>query len=232
MVMSGPGRAAAEAYATLQTNIAFSRTDLQVKVLVVTSPLPGDGKTTSAINLALTLTQRGLRTLLIDADLRRGILNQAFDAPLEPGLANVLLGSAPFQTALRQMEVGQHRARLDFLTAGARVDNPTGLIESDRMRILIHQMAGHYDRIIVDSPPVNVVTDAALMGSWADGVIVIARARVTEAPALMHAIEQLRRVRAPVLGVVMNDIDFRKDAAYDSAYRYYDAQPYLDATAD
>jgi succinoglycan biosynthesis transport protein ExoP len=160
------------------------------------------------------------------------VLNRAFNSPLEPGLANVLLGSTRIESALRRMEVGDTRSLLHYLTAGARVDNPTGLIESDRMRTLIREMSAEYDRIIIDSPPVNVVTDAALLGSWADGVIVIARAGMTEGPALSYAVEQLRRVRAPVLGVVLNDIDFRRDAAYDNAYRYYDSESYLNAAAD
>ena len=232
VAMSVPGRAAAEAYATLQTNIVFSRTDRSVKVLVVTSALPGDGKTTCATNLALTLTQRGIKTLVIDADLRRGVINRAFDAPLEPGLANVLLGTARLEAALRKMEVGETHALMYYLTAGTRADNPTGLIESARMRSLITELATEYDRIIIDTPPVNAVTDAALLGSWADGVILIARAGVTERPALAYAVDQLRRVRAPLLGVVLNAIDFRRDSAYDNAYRYYDSEEYLNATAD
>jgi tyrosine-protein kinase Etk/Wzc len=230
--MSVPGRAAAEAYATLQTNIVFSRTDRAVKVVVVTSALPGDGKTTCATNLALTLTQRGIKTLVIDADLRRGVVNRAFDAPLEPGLANVLLGTASLKAALRKMEVGETRAVMHYLTAGTRADNPTGLIESERMRSLIRDLSAEYDRIIIDTPPVNVVTDAALLGSWADGVILIARSGVTERPALAYAVDQLRRVRAPVLGVVLNAIDFRRDSAYDNAYRYYDSEEYLNAAAE
>jgi capsular exopolysaccharide synthesis family protein len=232
VAMSVPGRAAAEAYATLQTNIVFSRTDRSVKVLVVTSALPGDGKTTCATNLALTLTQRGIKTLVIDADLRRGVINRAFDAPLEPGLANVLLGTARLEAALRKMEVGETHALMYYLTSGTRADNPTGLIESARMRSLISELATEYDRIIIDTPPVNAVTDAALLGSWADGVILIARAGVTERPALAYAVDQLRRVRAPLLGVVLNAIDFRRDSAYDNAYRYYDSEEYLNAAAE
>jgi capsular exopolysaccharide synthesis family protein len=232
VAMSVPGRAAAEAYATLQTNIVFSRTDRAVKVLVVTSALPGDGKTTCATNLALTLTQRGIKTLVIDADLRRGMINRAFDSPLEPGLANVLLGTTTLKAALRKMEVGETRALMHYLTAGTRADNPTGLIESERMRTLIGELSAEYDRIIIDTPPVNAVTDAALLGSWADGVILIARAGVTERPALAYAVDQLRRVRAPLLGVVLNAIDFRRDAAYDNAYRYYDSEEYLNAAAE
>lgn len=230
--MSVPGRAAAEAYATLQTNIVFSRTDRAVKVLVVTSALPGDGKTTCATNLALMLTQRGIKTVVVDADLRRGVINRAFDAPLEPGLANVLLGTSTLQAAIRKMEVGDTRAVMHYLTAGTRADNPTGLIESDRMRGLIRDLSAEYDRIIIDTPPVNAVTDAALLGSWADGVVLIARAGITERPALAYAVDQLRRVRAPLLGVVLNAIDFRRDSAYDNAYRYYDSEEYLNATAE
>jgi capsular exopolysaccharide synthesis family protein len=230
--MSVPGRAAAEAYATLQTNIVFSRTDRAIKVLVVTSALPGEGKTTCATNLALTLTQRGIKTLVVDADLRRGVLNRAFDAPLEPGLANVLLGSVTPKAALRKMEVGDTRSVMHYLTAGARADNPTGLLESDRMRTLIRELSEEFDRIIIDTPPVNVVTDAALLGSWADGVLLVARSGMTERPALGYAVDQLRRVRAPLLGVVLNAIDFRRDAAYDKAYRYYDSEEYLNAAAE
>jgi capsular exopolysaccharide synthesis family protein len=230
--MSVPGRAAAEAYATLQTNIVFSRTDRAVKVLVVTSALPGEGKTTCATNLALTLTQRGIKTLVVDADLRRGVLNRAFDASLEPGLANVLLGSVTLKAALRRMEVGDTRSVMHYLTAGARADNPTGLLESERMRTLIRELSEEFDRIIIDTPPVNVVTDAALLGSWADGVLLVARSGMTERPALGYAVDQLRRVRAPLLGVVLNAIDFRRDAAYDKAYRYYDSEEYLNAAAE
>jgi Mrp family chromosome partitioning ATPase len=88
------------------------------------------------------------------------------------------------------------------------------------MRTLMERLKGHYDTIIIDSPPINVVTDAALIGAHADGVVVVVRSGVTAVQALMFAMEQLRHVRAPVLGAVLNDIDFHRDAAYDGAYRF------------
>jgi capsular exopolysaccharide synthesis family protein len=106
--------------------------------------------------------------------------------------------------------------------------NATGLLESDAMRTLIKALEERYDRVIIDTPPVNIVTDAAILATRVDGVLVIARAAVTHADALRYAVDQLERVSAPVLGVVLNDIDFRKDAAYDGAYRYYNHNEYID----
>jgi capsular exopolysaccharide synthesis family protein len=231
LVVSGTGTPAAEAYGSLQTNIAFARRDLDVKTLVLTSPLPGDGKSTCAVNLALTLALRGLRTLLIDADMRRGMVHTAFNASKHPGLSDVLSGGTPVQDAIRHVEVGTERAVLHFLTCGGSPTTPYSLVDSPRMRQMLKQLTEQFDRIIIDTPPVNVVTDAALLGALADGVLLIARAGVTEAAALSYALEQLRHVRAPVLGVVLNDIDFRRDGAYDRTYKYY-TNDYVGTTND
>ncbi|HEX3233693.1 MAG TPA: polysaccharide biosynthesis tyrosine autokinase [Gemmatimonadales bacterium] len=229
--LSGSGTPASEAYGILQTNIAFARSNVEVKTLVLTSPLSGDGKSTCAVNLALTLAHRGLKTLIIDGDLRRGVVHTAFNAPKQPGLTDVLHGTVELSAAIRQVEVGDHGAVLDYLTAGTPPPNPSGVVESAPMRALLEQVACQYDRILIDSPPVNIVTDAALLGASVDGVLLVARAGVTDSAALAYAMEQLRHVGAPVLGVVLNDIDFRRDAAYDGAYRYYNHNEYVSPTA-
>jgi capsular exopolysaccharide synthesis family protein len=227
LMLSGSGTPASEAYGILQTNIAFARSKVEIKTLVLTSPLSGDGKSTCAVNLALTLAHRGLKTLIIDGDLRRGVVHTTFNAPKQPGLTDVLHGTVELPAAIRQVEVGDHGAMLHYLTAGTPPPNPSGMVESTPMRLLLEQLARQYDRIIIDSPPVNIVTDAALLGASADGVLLVARAGVTESAALAYAMEQLRHVGAPVLGVVLNDIDFRRDAAYDGAYRYYNHNEYV-----
>jgi len=222
VLVSDPGsrNAVAEAYSTLQTNLAFINPDAQLKVLVFTSPLSGDGKTTSATNLAVTLVQRGNTVLLIDGDLRRGVINRIFGANREPGLTNVLDGSTPLESALRRVDLGRIGS-LHYLTTGTLPHNPATLLDSEEMDALLSRLKQHYDTIIIDSPPINVVTDAAILGAHADGVVVVVRSGVTAVQALTFAMEQLRHVRAPVLGAVLNDIDFDRDVAYDGAYRFY-----------
>jgi capsular exopolysaccharide synthesis family protein len=218
------GYAAAEAYGILQTNIAFSLPDRPVQIVVVTSALPAEGKTTNALNLAFSLVRRGLRVLVMDADLRRGAVHAVFEAAREPGLTDLLRGAVPFSRARRIVEVDGHT--MHYLTAGSPVSNPTGLLESQVMRDLLARLREEYSVVIVDSPPTNLVTDAAVLGAMADGVIVVARAGVTESAALGSAMDQLHHVRAPVLGVVLNDINFKRDAVYDATYRYYDYDHY------
>lgn len=227
LIVANPGNVIAESYGILQTNLAFARHDRLIKTLVLTSPLSGEGKTTNAVNLALTVTERGLRTLLIDADMRRGAVHAALHARREPGLHQVLSGAATLETALQQVTVGETRS-LHFLTSGRSEHSPTPLLESEAMRGLLDRVQRDYDLIIIDTPPVNIVTDAAVLGTFVDGVLVVTRAGKTDRAALSYAVQQLRHVRAPVLGVLLNDIDFRRDASYDGVYRYYGDEQYRD----
>jgi capsular exopolysaccharide synthesis family protein len=228
LALTQAGSAVAEAYGVLQTNIAFSFRDRPVRIIVVTSALPGEGKTTNAVNLSLSLTRRGLRVLLVDADLRRGEIHTAFEAPREPGLTEVLRASVPFARACRGIEIEGHP--MHYLTTGTAVSNPTTLLDSEALRELLARFREEYDIVVIDSPPTNIVTDAAVLGAMADGVILVARVGVTEAAALGSAIDQLRHVRAPLLGVVLNDIDFKRDIAYDATYRYYNYSQYVSST--
>jgi tyrosine-protein kinase Etk/Wzc len=225
VAISGVGTAIAEAYGSLQTNLLHSRTDRPVQAVVFTSATPGEGKTTSAVNLALSLTHRGVKVLLIDADLRRGTVHNVFDVAREPGLADVVRGAMPFEHAYRQITVDQG-GTLHYLTTGTLPANPSGMLASRELGELMEYLRGEYETIVLDSPPVNMMTDAALLGAKADGVVIVARAGVTHSAALGYAMEQLKHVRARVLGVVLNDIDFRREATYDAAYRYYDYGQY------
>jgi tyrosine-protein kinase Etk/Wzc len=220
----------AEAYAVLQTNIAFARENPPLKTVVFTSPLPGDGKTTTVVNLAFSLAQRGLRVLLIDADLRRGVVHSAFGTPREPGLSEVLRGTLSFESVRRSAIVGE-RGRVDYLTTGKLQTADQGLVGSEMMRNLLAQVRQEYDLTILDTPPVNIITDAALLGASVDGVILVVRSAVTEAVALSYAVDQLQHVRAPILGVVLNDINLRRDAAYDNSYKYMTSYEYRTSNA-
>jgi capsular exopolysaccharide synthesis family protein len=228
MSLSRSAGAVAEAYAILQTNIAFSRPEEHIKVLALTSALPGEGKTTTAVNLALTLCQRGLSVCVIDADLRRPQLHEIFHIAREPGLSDVLRGLQTFEGSYRPVEIVEGH-ELAVLTAGSLSGSAPALIGSVRMRTLLGELRERFDLVILDTPPVNILTDAALVGVNTDGVVVVVRAGSTDAAALGYAMEQLNHVRAPALGIVLNDVDLHRYEGYDAAYRYYSYSAYTDA---
>jgi tyrosine-protein kinase Etk/Wzc len=215
-----PRNPVSEAYRGLRTNITFSNPEDPPKTIVLTSAVPQDGKSTSAANLCITLAQQGMHVLLVDADLRRGVLNSVFGTPREPGLTNVLLGQLSSGEAIRSVNLGESGS-VDFLSTGTLPPNPAELLGSKRMGELLEGLEEDYDLVIIDSAPLTVVTDAAVLGTNADGVILVARASHTDRGAIAYAVEQLRAVRAPVLGCVLNDVDSRRDGRYRSAYGRY-----------
>jgi capsular exopolysaccharide synthesis family protein len=133
-----------------------------------------------------------------------------------------------FDQARGRIMVGED-ATLDYLTTGTLPPNPSTLVESTAMRNLLERWREEYDGVIIDTPPVNVITDGALLGAHADGVVLVARAGVTQATSLGYALEQMRRVRAQVLGVLLSDIDFAREATYDPTYRYHRYEQYTTA---
>jgi tyrosine-protein kinase Etk/Wzc len=215
-----PRNPVSEAYRSLRTNLTFANPDHPPRTIVVTSALPQDGKTTSAANLCITLAQQGIKTLLVDADLRRGVLNNVFDTPREPGLITILAGKCGIADAIRTIDLGAS-GTLDFLPSGGYPPNPAEILGSQRMRSLIEALEERYDLVIIDTAPLTVVTDAAVLGTKADGVLLVARANSTEKGALTYSVEQLRNVRATILGSVINDVDFRRDSRYYSTYGKY-----------
>jgi tyrosine-protein kinase Etk/Wzc len=209
-----PDDPASEAYRTLRTNVTFVNAEQQqLQVIVITSPGPGEGKSTTAANLAITLAQLGTRTLLVDADLRRPLMHRAFNLVQEPGLTDVLVGTATVREAVRPNVV----PNLDVLPAGALPPNPSELLGSVTMQRLVEELRGTYATIIFDSPPTLAVTDATVLGAAADAVILVVRAGETDEVAAQRALAQLKRVRARVAGTVLNGI--RKDR--DRYYNYY-----------
>ena len=211
--------ASVEAYRSLRTNITFAGADVQLQVLVLTSAAEGDGKSTTAANLALTLAQQGVRTLLVDADMRKGILHKLFSIRRDPGLSQVLVGRATLADSVQVIPASDGGVPLSILTGGPYPPNPAELLGSARMRALVAELREQYETIVFDTPPLGVVTDAAILGTLADTTMLVARAGVTEKKAMQHAATQLYNLRVPVGGTILNDFN-PKQAGYGYEYGY------------
>jgi polysaccharide biosynthesis transport protein len=210
----------AEAYRQLRTNLAFSTPDQPQHVIVMTSPTPGDGKSMTSANLAATLAQQGVRCLLVDADMRRGSLHDAFGEPRDPGLSQILANQVTFDDAVRTVALSSGGS-LDLLPGGIHPPNPAELVGSKRLKTMLDTCRERYDLVILDAPPLNLVTDASIMATVADGVLVVVRAGVTRRDALEFAMDQLETVRAPLTGMVLNDVDLKAEGYYGSYEGYY-----------
>lgn len=202
----------AECCRTIRSNILFMSADKPIKKLLVVSARPEDGKTTNAINLATTMALSGGRTLLVDTDMRRPRLHRAFGVGADLGLSNVLVGDRTLTEVTRQTEI----ANLDLLPCGPVPPAPSELLHSEAFNRLIEEMSRKYDRIIFDSSPMAAVTDASILSTHVDGVVLVVRAGVTSKDLVRVAIGQLRRANARILGAVLNGVDLRS-----RTYGYY-----------
>lgn len=207
--------AGAEAYRTLRTNLLFSRMGERLKMVVVTSAGEAEGKSTAAANLAAAFAQQGMKVLLVDCDLRKARLHRVFGQERTPGVTEWLAGSADSAEAIRGTAV----PNLDFLPAGTLPPNPSELVGSSRMRRLLRDLTSSYDLVLFDTPPLRAAGDAAVLGSQADGVVMVVRAGSTNERDAQEAVRQLRTVSAPILGVVLNDPD-GSAAKYGAYYQY------------
>lgn len=206
----------AEAFRVLRTNLQFVDVDATTKVFVVTSALPGEGKTTTSVNLAITLAQAGQKTLLIECDLRRPKAALALDVDTSVGVTTVLLGKVSFDDALQE----HPGTGLAVLASGAVPPNPAELLQSRAMAELLNHAKDRFDTIIIDAPPLLPVTDAALLASQADGAIVVAAHGRTTREQLAQAGERLEQVGAQQVGIVLNMTPARQRSGYGYGYGY------------
>jgi capsular exopolysaccharide synthesis family protein len=217
-----------EAYRSMRTNLAFARAQQSPQAIVVASPGPADGKSTTAANLAITFAQQGQRTLLIDADLRRAVLDRAFHVERSPGLTEVIVGETTLDAAIHETEI----PNLSLLASGRFPPNPAELLGSSRMQEILRDAKGKFDVVLLDSPPLLAVTDAAVLATMVDGVVLVIRTQRTKRDAVRRAIGHVRSVRGRLLGAVLNDVDMRSGAYYGSYghyyYSYYGREPRTD----
>jgi polysaccharide biosynthesis transport protein len=217
VTLSDFGSISAEAFRTLRTNLIFSQSIQTLKTMVVTSPSPQDGKTTTSANLAVTFAQQGMRVLLIDCDMRKARLHNMFQVAREPGFSQLLARQAAVKDVIRETAV----ENLFLIPAGLLPANPSELVGSAIARATIESLAKEYDIVIIDTPPVHVAAEALILGSMANGVLMVLRAGYSERGAALEAIQRLNNVGAHVLGAVLNDPD-HKVPEYGSYYYYYD----------
>jgi capsular exopolysaccharide synthesis family protein len=206
----------AEAYRKLRTNLRFLRAN-RPRVIAVTSPSPDEGKSVTAANLALAIAQQGQEVLLIDGDLRRPVQHEIFGTNRSPGLSDTLVGLiGPFEA----VQPFDDAPNLSVLSCGTEAPNPAELLGSDAFARLLATLVERFDTIVVDTPPVNLVTDAAVIGSVTDGVLLVAEAGRTDRSVLAAAVNELRQARGSVLGIVLNRV------AGKSGYGYYNGRAY------
>lgn len=218
------GRSLAEAMRKLRTNLQFMNVDHPARVLVVTSSLPGEGKTTVTANLALAIAASGQPVVVVDGDLRRPMVAKTFGLVGSAGLTDVLIGRA---TLNEVMQPWGPTGRMAVLAAGSVPPNPSEMLASDAMRATLSQLARHAI-VLVDAPPLLPVTDAAILTARTDGAIVVAYAGRTRVDALEQSLAELAKVKGRVLGLVLNAVPRRgADAdAYGAHYGgYYQAEP-------
>jgi polysaccharide biosynthesis transport protein len=213
--------AAAESYRGLRTTILFSAPEHAPSVLLITSSMPLEGKTLTAANLAAVMAKAEQDVLVVDADLRRPSLHELFHAPAEPGLSNFLVGEAddlPFMPT--------PIPNLFLIPSGKIPPHPSELLGSERMTKFIELAKGRFGRIIIDSPPLMSVTDAAILSTRVDGVIFVIKSEAVPRKAVMEARNQLLNVNARILGTVLNDVSIKRDGYFYNQYYHRDSSYY------
>ena len=202
----------AEAYRTIRTSVFFGAARGKARTILITSPAPGDGKTTLASNLSIAIAQAGQRTLIIDADLRKPKQHRIFDIGSEPGLADVLSGEVRLDDAIKQGTV----KGLDILSCGSQVSNPSEILNSEAFALILDNLMKCYDRIIIDSPPVVPVADSQIIAARCDIVLLVVRADKSTRKIAQRARNNIVSVGGNLLGVIVNDV-----AHKHSRYGYY-----------
>jgi capsular exopolysaccharide synthesis family protein len=212
-VVNIPRSPISEAYRMLQANLKFLSSDKALKVIVVTSSVPKEGKSTVSANLAAAMAQLGRRVLLVDADMRHPLQHHIWELTNAAGLSDVIVGQAEFESTVKEV-----MPKLDVLSAGVIPPNPMALLDSKRMASLIDYFAEHYDFVIIDAPPLVLAADAVTLGKITDGVLLVTRPGVVDSTSAAAAKESLERSGQNVLGLVVNGVILENES---DSYFYY-----------
>lgn len=206
---------ASEAYRMLRTNVQFSSISRDIKVIAVTSSVPGEGKSTTSCNYALSLAETGKMVLLIDCDLRKPTIHRKFKISNAAGLTNILLGEATAESTICIAGSG-----LSILTAGTLPPNPAEVVGSQRMKDFLHEMEKQYDYIIIDTPPLLAVADGQIISSISDGVLLVVESKKTPKDSVLKSKELLTNANANILGIILNKCEISHKKGYRYGYYY------------
>lgn len=215
MFLDDPKSIISEAFRVLRTNLQFAGVDKPLKKIMVTSSVPHEGKSTVIGNLALSIANAGYNTLLVDADLRRPKQHKSFVLENHKGLSNLLAENLPLDNVIQLTKI----ETLHVITSGPIPPNPAEMLGSVRMKEFIEEVCSIYDIILFDTPPINSVADSSILSSRMDGVILVIESGATEREAAIVAKQQLERVNARILGVVLNKVE-QKSGGYHYYYYY------------
>ncbi|MBZ9625193.1 CpsD/CapB family tyrosine-protein kinase [Clostridium sp. FP2] len=207
-----------ESYRTLRTNIQFSSFDKKIKTILITSSGPGEGKTTTSSNLAMVMAQGGNKTILIDCDQRKPQVHKVFGFSNENGLSNILVSDNEVD-----INIGVHETEepnLHVLSSGTRPPNPAELLGSVKMKNFIEELKKTYDFIILDTPPIVLVTDAQILAQYTDGCLLVISSGEAERDSVIKSKGLLEKVNAKILGTVLNKVDSKKKGYYHYQYEY------------
>ena len=209
-----PMAVVSEQFKTIRTNINFSTPDKDLKTMVITSSIPGEGKSTVSSNVAVVFSQEGKRVLLVDADMRKPTVHHTFAITNTCGLANVLTRQATIDEVIQESGV----EGLQIMTCGPIPPNPAELLASQMMTTVMNDLVSRYDVVIFDAPPILSVTDSQILANKCDGTLLVVNTGVTEKAAVVKAKELLTVSQAKILGVVLNNFKLDRDDYY---YQYY-----------
>jgi capsular exopolysaccharide synthesis family protein len=218
-----------EAYKALRTNVMFSIAGNEGKVIGVTSAVPGEGKSSTIINLAITFAEIGNKVILLDCDLRQPNLQRITSVEPGPGLAEVLARFVKLDDVIQSTGYD----KLDIVYSGDIPPNPAELLGSKNMEVLIEELKERYDYVLIDTPPVNVVTDAVVLSRLIDGLILVTRENISRRDELLYAVNSLQFVNARLIGTVLNDKVLQTKRSYRyGRYKGYYAREYMDDRRD
>lgn len=209
-----------EAYKSIRTNVIFAtKKDDGCKKIMITSPLPRDGKTTTSVNLAISLAQAEYRVMLIDCDLRKPRIHRFFNSKNTPGLSNYLVGLVSLDDIIKTTNFNN----LSIITSGLIPPNPAELLSGARMHELLTTLDQSFDFIILDTSPVNLVSDSIVLSTFCDGVILLVKQDESTHPELVKAIQKLEFVKAVIFGIVLNEVTQTRSfykSKYGRKYEY------------
>jgi len=216
ITMKNPKSQAAEAFRTLRTNIQFSTLDQEIKTIVVTSSQPDEGKSTIISNLAITFAENNKKVLLIDCDLRKPIVHKNFALSNSDGLTSLVARESKLEECIKTTTI----SNLYILTSGPIPPNPAELLGSKKMKSLLKEFSEVFDIILLDTPPVLAVTDAQILSTLCDGVVLVTSFGQAEKNAVVRAKELIDKVGGRILGVVMNKVPNKSKSYYYYRYNY------------